>query len=125
MGRNDVYVVSNINPGDRLPPDFVTLLVHVATPLGAASATLMRQAEAATVVRFSATMVDVLVPSEEPLLMLGDGPVPTHALVYEGDSLVGELLVWVRSGRLIGVEQMWYTAQPPTGWPSPDQVKVS
>lgn len=110
--------------GGKLSDDIVALIAHVTTPLGEGAEGLVRQASAATVVRFSPTMLDVAVPREIPEVILGDGPTPGQALVYEGDQLVGELLVWVRAGRLIGLEQAWYTDEAPTSWPTPDRVVV-
>lgn len=112
-------------PGDRLTADIVALITHVTAPLGETSTALARQAEAAHVVRYSATMLDVAVPSEIAGVDLSDGPTPCEAFMYEGDRLVGELLVWVRGGRLIGLEQAWYTDEAPTSWPSPNQVRVT
>ena len=56
---------------------------------------------------------------------LPDGPAPGSALVYECEQLVGELLVWIRDGRLIGLEQAWYTDDPPQSWPPPEMVRIS
>ena len=117
--------MSEIKPGDRLPPAILALIAHVTKSLGAASVTLVRQGKAATVVRHSATMLDLEVSTEAELVDLADGPTPTQALVYDGEDLVGELLVWVRSGQLIGIEQAWFTDEAPTEWPSPDAVRVS
>lgn len=111
-------------PKDRLPADVLRLIAHVNSPLAETSSKLWGQAEDATVVRYSATMLDVEVPSDLPPVDLPDGPTPIKALVHDGDQLVGELLVWVRAGRLIELEQAWYTDEPPTSWPTPDRVVV-
>lgn len=117
--------MSHLTPGDALAGDIIRLIAHVTAPLGDASMTLQRQAEVATVVRYSATMLDVSVPSDISAVDLPDGPVAGSALVYDSDQLVGELLVWIRDGRLIGIEHAWYTDDPPESWPQPEMVRVS
>lgn len=117
--------MSQLTPGDHLPVEIVELIAHVARLTGGASIALRSQAEAATVVRSSATMVDVTVPPDLPEIDVPDGPVPGTALVYEREQLVGELLVWIRNGRLIGLEQAWYTDEPPLSWPTPKAVRVT
>lgn len=117
--------MKQLKPGNRLPADIRRLVARVTAPLGDASVILQRQAEHATVVRCTATMLDVEVPSGMPIVELSDGPAPCVALVYDGEQLVGELLVWVRDGRLIGLEQAWYTDDPPKSWPSPDTLRVA
>ncbi len=117
--------MTQLAPGNQLTADILRLIAHVTSPLGETSVKLQRQAETATVVRSSATMLDVGVPSETPAVDLADGPVPGSALVYEGELLIGELLVWIRDGRLIGLEQAWYTDDPPQSWPRPEMVRVA
>jgi hypothetical protein len=112
-------------PGMHLSEELVALIAQIAAPLGAASSNLVRQAEAATIVRGSPTMVDVVVPAELPGVSADDGPLPRQALVHDGDQLVGEILVWIRAGRLIGLEQTWFTEDSPTTWPAPDRVRLA
>lgn len=115
----------HLTPGDPLARDIIRLIAHVTAPLGDASMKLQRQAEVAAIIRYSATMLDVSMPSDISVVDLPDGPVPGTALVYDSDQLIGELLVWVRDGRLIGLEQAWYTDDPPESWPPPEMVRVS
>ena len=117
--------MNQLMPGDRLTAELLRLIAHVTSPLAETSVKLQRQAEVATVVRSSATMLDVSVPSDIPVVDLPDGPVPGTALVYDREQLVGELLVWIRDGRLIGLEQAWYTDDPPKAWPPPETVRIS
>lgn len=112
-------------PVRRLPADVTRLLAHLTEPLGAASKALRQQANLATVVHYSATMIDVAVPSDADAVELPDGPIPSRALVYDEEQVVGELLVWVRGGRLVGLEQAWYTDDPPLAWPPLESVRVS
>lgn len=105
-------------PGDELSSEMVDLIRHITAPLGVTSSeTLVAQAAAATITRSTSTMIDLAVPLELPVVNLNDGPIPSPAFVYEGEVLVGELLLWIRSGRLIGLEQAWYTDEPPAVWP--------
>jgi hypothetical protein len=117
--------MSELTPGTHLTADILQLIAHVTTPLGDAAVKLQRQAEVASVVRSTATMLDVTVPSDFPAVDLPDGPAPGRALVYDREQLVGELLLWVRDGRLIGLEQAWYTDDPPQSWPMPEVVRVT
>lgn len=117
--------MNELMPGNRLPKDILRLIAHVASPLGETSVKLQRQAEVATIVRCSPTMLDVGVTSDIPVADLPDGPAPGSALVYDKGRLVGELLLWIRDGRLIGIEQAWYTDDPPQSWPPPEMVQIS
>lgn len=52
------------------------------------------------------------------------GPVPGRFPVQHGGELLGELLVWLRGGRLAGLEYAWVTDTAPTGMPEPEDVFV-
>lgn len=117
--------MNQFTPGGRLPAEILQLIAHVTRLIGDASVTLQRQAEAAIVVSSSASMLDVTVPTDLPAVDVPDGPTPGSALVYEREQLVGEVLVWIRNGRLIGLEQAWYTDAPPQSWPNPEAVRVA
>lgn len=111
--------------GSRLTPELLALVGHIAEPLGALGEVIIAQAASATVQACSATMLDVSVSTKTPWVPLPDGPIPGRALVYIGDELAGEVLLWIRAGRFVGMEQAWFTDDAPTAWPSPDQVRVS
>lgn len=54
-----------------------------------------------------------------------DGPIPVRAIVDGRDGKpVGELIVWVREGRLSGLEYPWYTDEAPTVFPEVAQLRV-
>lgn len=102
-------------------PEAYAALGLVLDELGGESARILEiQARQALVVReVPGRMIDLEVPVGSPLSGCGDGPLPVRAIVSRhGDQLVGELLVWVRDGRLIGIEQAWYTDEPLERWPS-------
>jgi hypothetical protein len=110
--------------GDPLPPGLVALVLRVVEPLGVEAGAFQRQAAAAKIVNYSPTMVDVEVPVGVPRTTLRDGPVPGRAMVYDDlERLSGEILVWVRGGVLLGLEQAWYTDDPPKAWPSPGRLR--
>ena len=102
----------------------MTLVAHIASALPAAAAAVPEHAAAARVVAGTATMVDVDTPPHLARVPVPDGPLPIDAHVYRGGVLSGEVLVWVRDGRLIGLEQAWFTDDPPEDWPAPDEVRV-
>ncbi len=123
--RNGFHAMNQLKLGSPLPVEILQLIAHVTRQLGEAAVVLQRQAEVAIVVSCSATMLDVTVPSDLPAVDIPDGPTPGSARLYEREQLVGELLVWIRDGRLIGLEQAWYTDEPPHSWPDPRAVRVA
>ena len=101
------------------------LIAHVASPLADLSRLIEAQAAGATMIADSPTMVDLVVTENARPIPLPDGPIPVRATVYDDEGrLTGEILVWVRGGRLIGIEQAWVTDDPPTDWPSPATVRL-
>lgn len=72
----------------------------------------------ATIVSYSPTMIDIRVDEKAPLAPLGYGPISGRAFVRRHGVYVGELLLWVRDGKVTGLEQAWYTDEPPVDWPS-------
>jgi hypothetical protein len=108
-----------------LAPRVRDLVAAVAAALPDGGAELRAQLVAATVADGSATHLDVSVPAESPRLELPDGPLATVATVVgEDGELVGEVLVWLREGLMVGVEQTWYGDEPPTGWPDLAHVRI-
>lgn len=101
------------------------LIAHVAHALSATKTVIPLQAGEAQVVLCKPTMIDVETPSSATRVTLPDGPLPIDAYVYEGGQLTGEVLVWVKDGLLIGIEQAWYTDVPPDSWPAAADVRVS
>lgn len=108
-----------------LTDDIKDLLQLLTSGLGDEGELLLAQADRSLVTASSPTMIDVVVPRTGSQLSFSNGPLPVRALVYQEEELTGEVLVWVRDGWFIGVEQAWYTADPPTGWPSLSQIRLS
>ncbi len=116
--------MTTISQGNPLSAGLIELIAHIVEPLGGEAAVLLEQAKSAVVVLYSPTRVDVTVPDVAVRSALPDGPTPGRAIVYDNrDQPVGEILVWIRSGLMIGLEQAWFTDEPPTAWPSPSQVR--
>lgn len=67
-----------------------------------------------------ATVLDLDVPDQLPPASIVDGPLPVRAIVPDA----GEVLIWITSGRLSGLEFAWVTDEPPTQWPSPDELTI-
>jgi len=108
-----------------LAPRVRDLVAAVAAALPDGGAELRAQLVAAAVADGSATHLDVTVPTESPRLEHPDGPLSTVVTVLDDDGgHAGEVLVWVRDGLMVGVEQTWYTDEPPTGWPDLAHVRV-
>lgn len=68
-------------------------------------------------------MLDVQVPGSVPSVPAPDGPLRPIPTVVDDGEATGELLVWVKGGRLVGLERPWWTDEAPTDWPSPDDLR--
>lgn len=110
-------------PGQVLSDNVKDLLRLLTKGLGDDGELLLTQVDRSVVTAYSPTMIDVVVPHTGSRLSFSDGPLPVRALVYQEEELAGEILVWVREGWFIGVEQAWYTADPPRRWPTPSQIR--
>ena len=102
------------------PAAYAALGLVLAELRGETAKALNIQASQAQVIReVPYRMIDLDVPAGSPPGECSDGPLPARAaIVGEGGRFVGELLVWVMSGRLISLEQAWFTDEPPGRWPS-------
>lgn len=109
---------------DAAPAAYAALGPVLAELGGEAARVLEVQARQAVVIRdVPARMIDLEVPAGSQPCVCGDGPLPVRAVVVrEGGQLVGELLVWVRDGRLVGLEQAWFTDEPPERWPLAEEL---
>ena len=67
----------------------------------------------------------IQVPEDAPISTIRDGALPIRALVPSGpDDHIGEVVVWVRAGRLESLEWLRFTRAAPEGLPEADQVRV-
>lgn len=110
-------------PGDRLPKSILDLIVKTTEGLGEASELIKRQAQAARVVRFSPTNIDVVVPGQSELIPLSNGPITSYGIVNAKGDIVGQVLIWVAKGIFIGMEQDWYTEETPEKWPLVEDIR--
>ena len=112
--------------GSPLERPVQELIAHVARGLRPDLAlALQRQVDAAVVVRGTATMLDVQVGAQVNALLIPDGPLPVTAVVVDdAGNDAGEILIWIKAGRLIGVEHAWATDAVPTRWPSSSEVRL-
>lgn len=115
----------HIQVGDHVPEALLRLVEHVASPLGPIRDAIVAQVASAVVTAVSGSGIDLEVPERLPALNLPDGPTPGRALVYSGGEISSEVEIWIRDGHVVGLEQPWYTAQPPTGWPTKEQVHLT
>lgn len=109
---------------DVAPAAYAALGPVLAELGGATARALDLQARQALVIReVPGRMIDLEVPVGSPPCVCVDGPIPVRAIVVrQGGQLVGELLVWVRDGRLVGLEQAWFTDEPPERWPTDEEL---
>ena len=113
-------------PAAPLRPELQAVIAHISEALPECAALIQAQAAAASVVADSPTMLDVEVPESARPIPLQDGPVPVRAIVYDDIGRpVSEILIWVRGGKLIGLEQAWVTDEPPTEWPTLERLQLS
>jgi hypothetical protein len=85
-----------------------------------------KQAAVASVVSSTATMLDVEVRGSVEPIPLPDGPLPITAAVVDGaGGHAGEVLIWIRAGRLMGLEQAWVTDDAPLRWPTVREIRLS
>lgn len=104
---------------NKLTPELLKVVARVVSTLGESATTLLDQAKSATISSYSPTMINLIVPDAAARSSLPDGPSPGRAIVYDAaDQPIGEIILWIRAGRMIGLEQAWYTDEPPRAWPS-------
>jgi hypothetical protein len=57
-------------------------------------------------------------------IKLPNGPFPAFAYVRTGSEYRGEILLWLKDGRLSALEYAWVSDDLPTRWPRPDELDV-
>ena len=87
---------------------------------------LLQQVSSVNVVGGPVTMLDFQLTAPAQASAFTDGPAPLSAIVSDADGkAVGELLVWVESGYLNGLEFAWWSDAAPVRLPSPEHVRVA
>ena len=92
-------------------------IVEVRPPLGEA---LLAQVEHATVLGGIPTVLDLDVGKAQAAPGLEDGPLPGRMVGIDG-----EILVWVSSGRISGLEYAWWCDNAPSEMPPADALRLS
>ena len=72
----------------------------------------------------STWVCDLQLPDSTPVFDRPDGPFSARTFVSNGIDYQGEIIIWVTSGHLSGLEYAWVTDQPPTRWPRLDELEV-
>jgi hypothetical protein len=117
--------MTSLGDSDHLPSSLREVVAAVVGRLGDDADRVLEQASIAQVISMTPTMIDLAVPDTMNKIRQADGPLPVRAFVTdECGRDVGELLVWVAGGKLVGLEQAWVTDQPPTEWPSTDRIRI-
>jgi len=115
-----------MNPELELPSHVLNLLLAIAGAMGDDGSPLTVQAHNARMTSCSPTYIDLELPSSCDTGTWSDGPLDVKPLVIDdAGEPVGEVLVWVSSGRMTLLEQAWFTDDPPTTWPSIGSVRIS
>jgi hypothetical protein len=71
------------------------------------------------------TLLDLEAPKDSREASVADGPAPVRAFVQGAeDEIDGEILIWVKQGRLSGLEFAWYTDSAPSELPGPDSIRL-
>lgn len=113
-------------PLDHREREVLRLILDAPIP-GAAE--LAAQLDVARVTRHwgRTPSVDIEVPhSVSPASQVASGVLPIDAeVVDEAGNPVGEILVWIDSGRLSGLEFAWYLEETPDTLPNRDRVIVT
>jgi hypothetical protein len=86
---------------------------------------LRQQVDLASAVDGASPGLDLSVPGSTPAASRPDGLAPVRADVLDarGD-YIGELLLWLRDGRLDSVEYAWITDEPPSQLPELAQLRL-
>jgi hypothetical protein len=70
------------------------------------------------------TFLRLVVEDGAAATSFADGPIPGRFPVSRESELLGEILVWVKGGRLSAIEYAWVTDAAPTQMPEPSEVEL-
>ena len=89
------------------------------------SAELKRQVAEAVVLTSDIFFTRLAVGSDAASSSYPDGPLPIEALVVtDSGDVYGELLIWVKNGRLEGLEFPWWSEANPTELPQVNRILI-
>jgi len=108
----------------ELPPELKNVVIAAASFVEQ-GAVLIRQGDEAQFTSYSPTYVDVEVEQRVPDGPWRDGPLPVDVDVIDDDgNAVGEILIWIKNGRIELFEQVWWTDYSPESWPDSDHIRA-
>lgn len=97
----------------------------LSVPLDGVEA-LQEQAVQARTAGSDGPSINLVVSDSAPRAPLADGPLPITADVVDAnEQYVGELLLWVKDGRLSALEFAWVTEEPLTTLPPLSSIRVA
>lgn len=97
---------------------YKNILAHIARRVEGSEHALVAQAAAAKPLNDSVAMLNLRVPDSAPPLDSPDGPLNVRTFVVsESGEQTGEIIVWVRGGYVVCLEQAWYVGDAPLTWP--------
>lgn len=91
----------------------------------AASAILLKSLNGALILPDTVWIYEVQVNPLTPRVELPNGPFPTHGCVWIANEYQGEILLWLKDGRLSAFEYAWITDEIPLRWPHPDELVIA
>ncbi len=86
---------------------------------------LLEDLDGAIVLQRTQWIFDLSTPNTASMSTLPNGPFPVYAFVPNRVAYQGEILIWIESGHLSGLEYAWVTDDPPTRWPRPDEMEIA
>ncbi|WP_454789956.1 hypothetical protein [Mycolicibacterium lutetiense] len=69
-------------------------------------------------------ILDIINRHNDISIDIPDGPFPGRAFVPNSVDYRGEVILWMKDGKISGLEYAWITDEPPTRWPHPDEMQI-
>lgn len=69
-------------------------------------------------------IINIKTPSNVGGIDVSNGPLPVRAFVPNEAEYRGEIIIWVESGHISGLEYVWITDDAPRRWPRPDEMEI-
>ena len=69
-------------------------------------------------------ILDISNPHNDISTDIPDGPFPGRAFVPNSADYRGEVILWMKDGKICGLEYAWITDEPPTRWPHPEEIQI-
>jgi hypothetical protein len=88
------------------------------------SGPLIADLDGALVADETTWILDVKVSNKSEGADLPNGPFPAQAFVPNRAEYQGEVIIWLTSGHVSGLEYAWVSDNPPTRWPRADEMEL-